>query len=37
MQMDNPENPKIMEDFIRAVRTRQPFEVLTGEKEAFPH
>lgn len=26
-----------MEDFIRAVRTRQPFEVLTGEKEAFPH
>ena len=26
-----------MEDFIRAVRTRQPFEVLTGEKEAFTH
>ena len=26
-----------MEDFIRAVRTRQPVEVLTGEKEAFTH
>ena len=23
-------------DFIRAVRTRQPFEVLTGKKEGFP-
>lgn len=26
-----------IEDFIRAVRTRQPFEVLTGEKEGFLH
>ncbi len=24
-----------LEDFIRAVRTRQPFEVLTGKKEGF--
>lgn len=26
-----------IQDFIRAVRTRQPFEVLTGKKEGFPH
>jgi hypothetical protein len=26
---------KSLADFLRAVRTRQPFEVLTGEKEGF--
>ena len=26
-----------IEDFIRAVRTQQPFEVLTGKEEGFPH
>lgn len=27
---------RTIDDFIRAVRTRQPFEILTGKKEGFP-